>query len=45
MIALLVDAFIDPLVGYLSDHWHRAGAGGLFMYAAALPVAGAYWLL
>ena len=46
MVALLVDAFIDPLVGYLSDHWHsRWGRRHPFMYAAALPVAGAYWLL
>jgi len=46
MVALLVDALIDPLVGYASDHWHsRWGRRHPFMYAAALPVAGAYWLL
>ena len=46
MVALLVDALIDPLVGYLSDHLHsRWGRRHPFMYAAALPVAGAYWLL
>lgn len=46
MLALLVDAVIDPLVGYLSDHWRsRWGRRHPFMYAAVLPVAGAYWLL
>jgi Na+/melibiose symporter-like transporter len=46
MVALFIDAMIDPLVGYLSDHWHsRWGRRHPFMYAAALPVAGAYWLL
>jgi GPH family glycoside/pentoside/hexuronide:cation symporter len=46
MVALLVDAFGDPLVGYVSDHWRsRWGRRHPFMYAAALPVAGAYWLL
>jgi Na+/melibiose symporter-like transporter len=46
MVALVVDAFIDPAVGYLSDHWHsRWGRRHPFMYAAALPVAAAYWLL
>jgi Na+/melibiose symporter-like transporter len=46
MVALLVDALVDPLVGHVSDHWHsRWGRRHPFMYAAALPVAGAYWLL
>jgi GPH family glycoside/pentoside/hexuronide:cation symporter len=46
MVALLVDALVDPLVGYVSDHWHsRWGRRHPFMYAAALPVASAYWLL
>ncbi|HWP64944.1 MAG TPA: MFS transporter [Candidatus Limnocylindria bacterium] len=46
MVALLVDALIDPIVGYVSDHWRsRWGRRHPFMYAAALPVAGAYWLL
>jgi len=46
MMALVVDALVDPLVGHLSDHWHsRWGRRHPFMYAAALPVAGAYWLL
>ena len=46
MVALVVDALIDPLVGHVSDHWRsRWGRRHPFMYAAALPVAGAYWLL
>ena len=46
VIALFVDAFIDPLVGYLSDNLHsRWGRRHPFMYAAAVPVAVAYGLL
>lgn len=46
MIALLVDAFLDPIVGYLSDHLHsRWGRRHPFMYASALPVAVSYYLL
>ncbi|HVR90375.1 MAG TPA: MFS transporter [Novosphingobium sp.] len=45
-IALFVDAFIDPLIGYASDHLHtRWGRRHPFMYAAALPVALSYLLL
>jgi glycoside/pentoside/hexuronide:cation symporter, GPH family len=43
MIALLADAFIDPIVGHLSDHWHsRWGRRHPFMYAAALPASLCY---
>jgi GPH family glycoside/pentoside/hexuronide:cation symporter len=46
MIALMVDAFFDPIVGYLSDHLHsRWGRRHPFMYAAAVPVALSYYLL
>jgi len=46
MVALVIDAITDPLVGHLSDHWRsRWGRRHPFMYAAALPVAVAYWLL
>jgi glycoside/pentoside/hexuronide:cation symporter, GPH family len=39
MIALLLDAISDPLVGSLSDNWHsRLGRRHPFMYAAALPL-------
>ncbi|MBT7168499.1 MAG: sugar transporter, partial [Porticoccaceae bacterium] len=40
LIALVVDAFSDPLIGYFSDNiHHRWGRRHPFMYAAAIPVA------
>lgn len=46
MMALVVDAIIDPLVGYVSDNFRsRWGRRHPFMYAAALPVALAFYLL
>jgi len=46
MIALVVDGFVDPLIGHLSDHLHsRLGRRHPFMYASALPVALVYYLL
>jgi len=40
MCALVVEAFVDPAVGYLSDHTRsRWGRRHPWMYAAALPVA------
>jgi Na+/melibiose symporter-like transporter len=46
MLALVLDAVFDPVVGHLSDHLHsRWGRRHPFMYAAALPVAVSYWLL
>ncbi len=46
MIALVVDAFVDPAIGYLSDRLRsRWGRRHPFMYAAALPVALSYLLL
>lgn len=45
-IALLVDAVSDPVVGNLSDRLHsRLGRRHPFMYASALPVALAFYLL
>ena len=45
MAALLIEAFVDPLVGWLSDHTHaRWGRRHPWMYASALPVA-IGWLL
>ena len=45
MGALVVEAFVDPLVGYLSDHTRgRWGRRHPWMYASALPVA-IGWLL
>lgn len=46
LIALVADAFSDPLVGYWSDNLRsRWGRRHPFMYAAALPVAFSYFLL
>ena len=46
LIALVVDAFSDPLIGYLSDNTHhRWGRRHPFMYAAAIPVAVAYFFV
>ena len=46
LIALLVDAVSDPVVGYWSDNTRsRLGRRHPFMYASALPVALCYFLL
>ena len=46
LIALVFDAFSDPIVGYLSDNTHsRWGRRHPWMYASALPVAVCYFLL
>ena len=43
MIALLIDACIDPVIGEVSDNLRsRWGRRHPFMYAAALPIALAY---
>jgi glycoside/pentoside/hexuronide:cation symporter, GPH family len=45
-IALMVDAFLDPIVGHLSDHLRtRWGRRHPLMYLSALPVAVSYLLL
>jgi Na+/melibiose symporter-like transporter len=45
-IALMADAFLDPIVGQISDNFHsRWGRRHPFMYASALPVAVSYLLL
>ena len=45
-IALVVDAFLDPLIGYASDHLHtRWGRRHPLMYAAAIPAALSYFFL
>jgi len=44
--ALVVDAFSDPLVGYLSDNWRsRWGRRHPFMYFAALPAGLSFYFL
>lgn len=46
MVALVVDGFVDPAIGQISDHWRsRLGRRHPFMYAAALPAAIGYALL
>jgi GPH family glycoside/pentoside/hexuronide:cation symporter len=46
LIALVFDAITDPLIGSLSDNWKgRGGRRHSFMYAAALPLAIAYFIL
>jgi Na+/melibiose symporter-like transporter len=46
MVALVVDAFADPIVGFLSDHLHSPwGRRHPFMYASAIPVGFCYYLL
>ncbi len=45
-IALLVDAVVDPWIGYVSDHLHsRWGRRHPLMYAAGIPVALIYYFL
>ena len=46
MVALVFDAFVDPIVGHLSDHTRSSfGRRHPFMYASALPVGLLYLLL
>src|SRR5262249_8184359 len=45
-IALAADAFIDPLIGQISDNLQsRWGRRHPLMYGAALPLGVAYWFL
>ena len=44
--ALLVDAFVDPVIGHLSDNMtSRWGRRHPFMYASAIPVGIAFYFL
>ncbi len=46
MIAMAVDALLDPIVGQVSDNWRsRWGRRHPFMYASAVPVALSYLAL
>ena len=46
MLALILDAFIDPVIGHLSDQTRsRWGRRHPFMYAAAIPIGICYLLL
>src|SRR5215470_15330416 len=45
-LVMFCDAFIDPVVGQISDHLRtRLGRRHPFMYAAPLPLAICYFLL
>lgn len=45
-VTLVVDAFLDPIVGHVSDHLHsRWGRRHPFLYASAIPVAVSYYFL
>ena len=45
-VALVVDAFVDPILGYWSDNIRsRWGRRHPFMYASVIPFAGLYFLL
>ncbi|MEM8636361.1 MAG: MFS transporter [Pseudomonadota bacterium] len=46
LIALIVDAISDPVVGYISDNWRSPwGRRHPFMYAAAVPISLVYFLV
>lgn len=46
LVALLVDAVADPLIGQVSDRLQsRWGRRHPFMYASAVPVALGFWLI
>jgi GPH family glycoside/pentoside/hexuronide:cation symporter len=46
MIALVIEAVLDPVIGYVSDNWHsRLGRRHPFMYLSAIPSALTFMLL
>lgn len=46
LIALIIDAITDPVVGSLSDNLHsRWGRRHPFLYASALPMGISFWFL
>lgn len=46
MIALVIDAVVDPLIGEISDNWRsKWGRRHPFLYMAALPSAVSYFFL
>ncbi len=46
LIALLLDAFIDPVIGQVSDNWRsKLGRRHPFMYFAIIPIAVSYFAL
>jgi Na+/melibiose symporter-like transporter len=46
MVALVIEAVLDPVIGYISDNWHsRWGRRHPFMYISAVPSALTFLLL
>ncbi|MEO8926367.1 MAG: MFS transporter [Caulobacteraceae bacterium] len=46
VVVMIVDSFLDPIIGEISDNWRsRWGRRHPFMYAAAAPVALSYLAL
>lgn len=46
MIALVIEAVLDPVIGYISDNWRsRLGRRHPFMYVSAIPSALTFLLL
>lgn len=46
MIALVIEAVLDPVIGYISDNWRsRLGRRHPFMYVSAVPSALTFLLL
>jgi Na+/melibiose symporter-like transporter len=46
MIAILLDALVDPIIGSLSDRWRsRLGRRHPFLFAAPLPVALSFYFI
>lgn len=46
LVALLIDAISDPIMGYVSDNWHSNwGRRHPFMYASILPAGLIYFFL
>jgi GPH family glycoside/pentoside/hexuronide:cation symporter len=46
MTALVLDAFIDPAVGHISDNWRsKLGRRHPFMYFAAIPICIAFYFV
>lgn len=44
--ALVIDAFADPIIGFVSDNWRsKLGRRHPFMYASAFPVGVFYWMI
>ncbi len=44
--SLVLDAIVDPVVGFISDRWRSSlGRRHPFLYVAALPLAASFYLI